>query len=98
MSQDALPQPYLVQKIILNQNYNSRSNDQDIALLRLTSPVVFDGTSRYHFILILMLLLSLSHQRLQSEFKSIASWKIELHPWREGSETGFNMIDSSLTI
>ncbi|XP_078023221.1 transmembrane protease serine 13a isoform X1 [Epinephelus lanceolatus] len=37
-----LPQPYLVKKIILNNNYDSRTNDFDIALLKLTSPVVFN--------------------------------------------------------
>lgn len=39
---DNLPTPYLVQSIVLNENYNSDTNDQDIALLKLTSPVVFN--------------------------------------------------------
>lgn len=43
VSLDRLPQPYLVKKILLNENYNSKTNDQDIALLKLTSPVVFNG-------------------------------------------------------
>ncbi|CAK6968156.1 transmembrane protease serine 13a [Scomber scombrus] len=42
VSLDRLPQPYLVKKIILNQNYNSKTNDQDVALLKLTSPVSFN--------------------------------------------------------
>uniref|UniRef100_UPI0037E86531 transmembrane protease serine 13a n=1 Tax=Semicossyphus pulcher TaxID=241346 RepID=UPI0037E86531 len=42
VSQDKLPQPYLVERIVLNENYNNFTNDQDIALLKLTSPVVFD--------------------------------------------------------
>lgn len=43
VSQDNLPQPYLVEKILLNENYNSKTNDQDVALLKFTSPVVFNG-------------------------------------------------------
>ncbi|XP_041665941.1 transmembrane protease serine 13a [Cheilinus undulatus] len=42
VSLDSLPAPYKVEKIILNHNYNSTTNDNDIALLKLTSPVVFD--------------------------------------------------------
>ncbi|XP_070826706.1 transmembrane protease serine 13a [Chaetodon trifascialis] len=42
VSLERLPQPYLVKTILLNENYNSRTNDQDVALLKLTSPVVFD--------------------------------------------------------
>ncbi|XP_039987513.1 transmembrane protease serine 13a [Xiphias gladius] len=42
VSLDSLPQPYLVQKILLNENYNSNTNDQDVALLKLTSPVLFN--------------------------------------------------------
>uniref|UniRef100_A0A4W6EE15 Transmembrane serine protease 13b n=1 Tax=Lates calcarifer TaxID=8187 RepID=A0A4W6EE15_LATCA len=42
VSLDNLPQPYLVKKIVLNENYSSKTNDQDIALLKLTSPVVFN--------------------------------------------------------
>ncbi|XP_031152581.1 transmembrane protease serine 13a [Sander lucioperca] len=42
VSLDNLRQPYLVKTILLNENYNSQTNDQDIALLRLRSPVVFD--------------------------------------------------------
>ncbi|XP_041850923.1 transmembrane protease serine 13a [Melanotaenia boesemani] len=41
VSLDGLPQPYLVKKILLNENYNNRTNDQDIALLKLTAPVAF---------------------------------------------------------
>lgn len=43
VSLDRLPQPYLVKQIVLNENYNSKTNDQDVALLKLTSPVRFDG-------------------------------------------------------
>nr|XP_046245101.1 transmembrane protease serine 13a isoform X2 [Scatophagus argus] len=42
VSLNRLPQPYLVEKIILNENYNTQTNDQDIAMLKLTSPVVFN--------------------------------------------------------
>ncbi|KAM3875216.1 transmembrane protease serine 13a [Diretmus argenteus] len=43
VSQDKLPQPYLVEKILVNENYNNRTNDQDIALLKLTAPVDFNN-------------------------------------------------------
>ncbi|XP_041796071.1 transmembrane protease serine 13a [Chelmon rostratus] len=42
VSLDRLPQPYLVKKILLNENYNSQTNDQDVALLKLTSRVAFN--------------------------------------------------------
>lgn len=45
VSLNSLPQPYLVERIIINKNYNTGTNDQDIALLKLTSPVVFNGES-----------------------------------------------------
>uniref|UniRef100_A0A3Q1FPF7 Transmembrane serine protease 13b n=1 Tax=Acanthochromis polyacanthus TaxID=80966 RepID=A0A3Q1FPF7_9TELE len=41
VSLNELPQPYLVEKIILSENYNNRTNDQDVALLKLTSAVQF---------------------------------------------------------
>ncbi|XP_019129815.1 transmembrane protease serine 13a [Larimichthys crocea] len=41
VSLDRLPQPYLVEKIILNEDYNNKTNDLDVALLKLKSPVVF---------------------------------------------------------
>ncbi|XP_010871385.2 transmembrane protease serine 13a [Esox lucius] len=41
VSQKKLPTPYLVEKIIVNENYDNKTNDQDIALLRLASPVEF---------------------------------------------------------
>lgn len=50
-----LPEPYLVEKIILSENYNSVTNDQDIALLKLTKPVVFDGQSQLHFMKIIFI-------------------------------------------
>lgn len=43
VSLDRLPQPYLVEKIILNEDYNNKTNDLDVALLKLKSPVVFSG-------------------------------------------------------
>ncbi|XP_075956703.1 transmembrane protease serine 13a [Anarhichas minor] len=43
VSLDQLPEPFLVERIILNENYNSKTNDQDVALLKLTSPVSFDA-------------------------------------------------------
>ncbi|KAM4589440.1 transmembrane protease serine 13a [Fundulus diaphanus] len=46
VSLDKLSEPYLVQKIILNNNYNNRNNDQDVALLKLTSPVSFNDNVR----------------------------------------------------
>uniref|UniRef100_A0A3P9H695 Peptidase S1 domain-containing protein n=1 Tax=Oryzias latipes TaxID=8090 RepID=A0A3P9H695_ORYLA len=39
VSLNQLPSPYMVKKIILNKNYNSNTNDQDIALIQLASPV-----------------------------------------------------------
>lgn len=45
VSLDRLPQPYLVEKIILNEDYNNKTNDLDVALLKLKSPVVFSGQS-----------------------------------------------------
>lgn len=50
VSQDNLSQPYLVEKILLNENYNSKTNDQDVALLKFTSPVVFNGQLHLHLI------------------------------------------------
>lgn len=43
VSLNILPAPYLVEKIIVNENYDSKTNDQDVALLKLTSPVTFNG-------------------------------------------------------
>ncbi|XP_043976582.1 transmembrane protease serine 13a isoform X2 [Gambusia affinis] len=42
VSLDKLTQPHLVQKIVLNENYDSRTSDQDVALLKLTSQVTFN--------------------------------------------------------
>lgn len=42
VSLDSLPQRYKVEKIILNENYNTTTNDNDIALLKLKSPVAFN--------------------------------------------------------
>ncbi|CAL8353763.1 unnamed protein product [Lota lota] len=44
VSQKSLPRPYLVDKILLNENYNNNTNDQDIALLKLTAAVDFSDT------------------------------------------------------
>ncbi|KAJ7990382.1 hypothetical protein DPEC_G00299710 [Dallia pectoralis] len=41
VSQNKLPAPYLVKKIIVNENYDNQTNDQDIAMLKLSSPVNF---------------------------------------------------------
>ncbi|XP_029923203.1 transmembrane protease serine 13a [Myripristis murdjan] len=46
VSQDSLPAPYLVERILLNENYNNKTNDQDIALLKLTAPVEFNNAVR----------------------------------------------------
>ncbi|XP_062329166.1 transmembrane protease serine 13a [Osmerus eperlanus] len=43
VSQDQLPIPYYVEQILLNENYNNKTNDRDIALLKLTAPVTFTG-------------------------------------------------------
>lgn len=64
VSLDRLPAPYLVEKILLNENYNSITNDQDIALLKLANPVVFNGQSQLHFIKILFMFILLSFLRL----------------------------------
>lgn len=42
-SLDKLPQPYPVKKIILSDNYNNKTNDEDVALIKLASPVYFNG-------------------------------------------------------
>ncbi|CAN9511391.1 unnamed protein product [Ophioblennius macclurei] len=42
VSLDNLPQPYRVEKIILSKFYDSTTNDQDIALIKLASPVAFN--------------------------------------------------------
>ncbi|XP_056139334.1 transmembrane protease serine 13a isoform X2 [Lampris incognitus] len=42
VSQDKLPKPYLLEKILLNENYNNKTNDWDIALLKLMAPVDFN--------------------------------------------------------
>lgn len=64
VSLERLPAPYLVEKILLNENYNSITNDQDIALLKLANPVVFNGQSQLHFIKILFMFIFLSFLRL----------------------------------
>lgn len=64
VSLERLPAPYLVEKILLNENYNSITNDQDIALLKLANPVVFNGQSQLHFIKILFMFILLSFLRL----------------------------------
>lgn len=43
VSQSALQIPYLVKKIIVNENYNSNNNDYDVALLKLSSPITFSS-------------------------------------------------------
>ncbi|KAK2847235.1 hypothetical protein Q5P01_010234 [Channa striata] len=39
ISLDRLTTAYQLKKILLNENYNNKTNDQDVALLKLTSPV-----------------------------------------------------------
>lgn len=43
LSLNNLPTPLAVERIILNENYNNITNDQDIALLKLAAEVNFDG-------------------------------------------------------
>lgn len=43
ISQNTLQTPYYVKKIIVNEKYNSVSNDFDVALLKLSSPVTFSS-------------------------------------------------------
>ncbi|XP_042343078.1 transmembrane protease serine 13a [Plectropomus leopardus] len=42
VSLNNLPQPYLVKKIILHENYDTKTNDLDVAVLKLKSPVAFN--------------------------------------------------------
>ncbi|XP_067307100.1 transmembrane protease serine 13a [Pseudorasbora parva] len=44
ISQNTLQIPYLVKKIMVNENYNTQSNDYDITLLKLANPVTFSNT------------------------------------------------------
>ncbi|XP_035011133.1 transmembrane protease serine 13a [Hippoglossus stenolepis] len=41
VSLNSLPKSYHVKRILLNQNYNNKTNDLDVALIKLKSPVVF---------------------------------------------------------
>lgn len=50
----------MVKRIILNENYNTKTNDQDVALLKLTSPVLFNGRSHLHFVKIMLMFILLS--------------------------------------
>ncbi|KAF0030431.1 hypothetical protein F2P81_017162 [Scophthalmus maximus] len=43
VSLKSLPHPYLVKKILLSENYDNKTNDQDVALLKLASPVAFNN-------------------------------------------------------
>lgn len=45
VSLDDLPEPHRVERILLSESYNSQTNDHDIALLKLVSPVAFDSQS-----------------------------------------------------
>lgn len=45
VSLNSLPRPNRVRRILLSENYNNKSNDHDVALLKLEAPVVFDGQS-----------------------------------------------------
>ncbi|CAJ1065451.1 transmembrane protease serine 13a [Xyrichtys novacula] len=42
VSLDELSSPYLVERIVVNENYNTTTNNHDIALLKLTAPVSFN--------------------------------------------------------
>ncbi|TRY86690.1 hypothetical protein DNTS_025806, partial [Danionella cerebrum] len=46
VSQSSLGTPYRVATIIKNEGYSSSSNDYDIALLKLSSPVAFSDTAQ----------------------------------------------------
>ncbi|KAM9801610.1 transmembrane protease serine 13a [Neosynchiropus ocellatus] len=43
ISQTNLPNPYSVRTIVLHENYNTRTNDRDVALIKLASPVSSQG-------------------------------------------------------
>lgn len=49
VSLDNLPPPYRVKRILLSELYDSKTNDHDVALLKLAAPVVFDGRSKLRF-------------------------------------------------
>lgn len=66
VSLDKLPEPYLIDKILLNENYNSKTNDQDVALLRLKSPVLFNGQSQLLLIKIMFMFILLSYPDIVS--------------------------------
>ncbi len=66
VSLDKLSEPYLIDKILLNENYNSKSNDQDVALLRLKSPVLFDGQSQLLLIKTMFMIILVSYLNIVS--------------------------------
>lgn len=45
VSLSLLPTPFRVKKILISERYNNKTNDHDIALLKLASPVTFNGQS-----------------------------------------------------
>lgn len=45
VSLNSLTRPNRVRRILLSEKYNNKSNDHDVALLKLEAPVVFDGQS-----------------------------------------------------
>lgn len=49
VSLDKLPEPYSVERILLSESYNSQTNDHDVALLKLATPVVFDSQSELRY-------------------------------------------------
>lgn len=49
VSLDILPEPYSVERILLSESYNSQTNDHDVTLLKLASPVVFDSQSELRY-------------------------------------------------
>ena len=48
VSQNKLLDPYFVKKILLHDQYDKNTDDYDIALLKLTSPVELSGESISH--------------------------------------------------
>ena len=63
VSLDSLPAvAYSVEKIILNEDYNNKTNDQDIALLKLTSQVTFNGQSQLYSNQIVCIFSSYPHE------------------------------------
>lgn len=91
VSLDRLPAPYLVKKIIINENYDTLTNDQDVALLVLESPVVFNGQSHLNCFVHLSLVLVL---RNLTSHLWVSWWKPDIHAARDE----FNMSIPSFRV